>query len=73
MAEFEAPVTHSVDQTRSLLATVAAYGSHTPRPCRRLICQCILVAGRACTALTSKFASERTVEDKAWRCTGAAG
>ena len=32
MAEFEVLVTHRVGQTRSFFATVAAYGSCTPRP-----------------------------------------
>ena len=73
MAVFEPLVAHQFNETRSFFAMVAACGSRTPRPCRRWVCYFILVAGIACTTLSSKFAYERMAVDKAWRCTGAAG
>ena len=52
------------DETRSFFATAAAYGSRPPRACRRWVCYFILVAGIACTTLSSKFAYERMAVDK---------
>ena len=72
-AECEAPVTHPIDQTSSLIATVAAHGSRTPRPYRRWVCYCILVAGAACTVTISQLACERMVMRKAWQGQGVAG
>ena len=56
VAMFEAPVTHLVDEVMRFFAMAAAYGSRTPRPCRRCMCYCILVAGTACNALSSELA-----------------
>ena len=68
VAMFEAPVTHPVDETRSFFAMEyggcvwVTYATSVPA---FDMCYCIMVAGATCTALTSKFASERMMMDKA--------
>ena len=52
-AVFERLGAHRFDESRSFFATVAAYGSRTPRPCRRSVCYLILVAGTACVQLSA--------------------
>ena len=59
MAMFECLVSHRLAETKHFFATAAAYGSRPPRPCRRWVFYCILVAGAACTALSSRSAYER--------------
>ena len=67
MAVFEPLGTHQFDETKSSFATVAAYGSGPPRPCRQWVFYCILVSGAACTALRSQFACEHKAMRRAWR------
>ena len=59
VAMFEAPVTHPVDEVMRFFAMAAAYGSRTPRPCRRCMCYCILVGGPA-DSLPNQCTKQRT-------------
>ena len=57
VAVFEAPVTHSVVQTKHFFAMVAACGSRTPRACRRRVCYFILMSGTSLQTLSSRMAT----------------